>query len=306
MISDSKNKPLTRAEASNLWLGALAALAAALIGSGWQLGSRYGVTTTLGSMELATLRYGVPALVLLPVLFKIGLFPAALSKSKLALLVLSGGLPFGLVVLAGAQWAPASHIGVFLSGSLPLFTALAALVFLGDKVSRVRWLGLALIFVGLLVFGLAALANLAATWRGDILFLLAAIMWAAHTLAFRASGLTPWQGAALINFWSSLMLIPILLTVGAPKLLTAPWQDIAVQALGQGIVAGLIGMAVYMAAVARLGAARGSLSAALVPLFTGVGGAWLLNEPLSAGAMLAIGLVMAGVALAADVFQRRP
>ena len=53
---------------SNTLLGLLAGLAAALIGAGWQLASRYGVTTTLGPMELAALRYLVPALVLMPLL----------------------------------------------------------------------------------------------------------------------------------------------------------------------------------------------------------------------------------------------
>ena len=60
-------------ERKNLWLGIIAALLAALIGSAWQLTSRYGVTTSLGAMELACLRYGVPALVLLPLLLKTGL-----------------------------------------------------------------------------------------------------------------------------------------------------------------------------------------------------------------------------------------
>ncbi|MFS2055838.1 EamA/RhaT family transporter, partial [Variovorax sp. CT11-76] len=49
------------------WTGVLAALATALIGSGWQIVSRHGVTTSLGPLELAVLRYAIPALVLLPV-----------------------------------------------------------------------------------------------------------------------------------------------------------------------------------------------------------------------------------------------
>lgn len=50
----------------NILLGLLAALTATLIGSGWQLASRHGVTTSLGPLELAVLRYGIPAIVLLP------------------------------------------------------------------------------------------------------------------------------------------------------------------------------------------------------------------------------------------------
>ena len=96
-----------------------------------------------------------------------------------------------------------------------------------------------------------------------------------------------------------LLLLPVLLLWGAPRLLTAPWTDVAFQALGQGVAAGLLGLVTYMVAIARLGASRASLSAALVPLSTALGAAWLLGEPLGAGTLVASALVAAGVALVA-------
>lgn len=289
----------------NLAIGLPAALAAALIGSGWQIASRHGVTTTLGPLEIAVLRYGVPALVLLPLLIRTGLFPRGLPRRRLGLLVLGGGLPFGLLALAGAQWAPAAHMGVFMAGSVPLFTALGARLAHGERISGLRLAGLLLIGAGMAVFGVGSLADAAQTWRGDLLFILAAMVWALYTLAFRGSGLTPWQGAAVINGWSSLLLLPVLLIFGAPKLLTAPWADVAWQALGQGVAAGLLGLVTYMIAIARLGAARASLSAALVPLSTALGAAWLLGEPLGVGTLAASALVACGVALASGALGRR-
>lgn len=280
-------------------MGLLAALMAALIGAGWQLASRHGVTTTLGPIELAVLRYGVPALALLPVLRRTGLLPHGLPRLKLALLVFCGGLPFGLVVLAGAQWAPAAHIGVFLAASVPLFTALGAWLIERERVASPRLAGLMLVAAGMVVFGAGDVAGLADSWRGDLLFVLAAMLWALHTLMFRRSGLTPWQGAAVVNAWSGLLLLPVLACFGAPRLFHAPWSDVLVQALGQGLAAGLLGLVTYMAAIARLGAARASLSAALVPLMTALGAAWLLHEPFSGATFAAVLLVMAGVALAA-------
>jgi drug/metabolite transporter (DMT)-like permease len=282
----------------NTFLGLLAALSAALIGSGWQLASRHGVTTHLGPLELAVLRYGIPAIVLLPLLFRAGFLPRGLPWPKLLLLVVSGGLPFGWVVVQGAQWAPAAHIGVFVSGSIPLFTALGGWLLTRQRLAWQRMAGLVLIVIGLAVFGLSDFAMLAASWRGDLLFLIAAVMWAIHTLAFQRSGLNPWHGAALFNFWSAVLLIPVVMRFGAPKLFTAPWPEVAFQALGQGVMAGLLGLVAYMAAITRLGAARASLSAALVPLLTALGGAWLLNEPLTAPTLAALALVMGGVAQA--------
>lgn len=289
----------------NLAVGLLAALAAALIGSGWQIASRHGVTTTLGPLEIAVLRYGVPALVLLPLLLQTGLFPHGLPRRRLVLLVLGGGLPFGLLVLAGAQWAPAAHMGVFMAGSVPLFTSLGARLVQGERITGLRLVGLLLIGGGMAVFGASSLADAAPTWRGDLLFIVAAMVWAVYTLAFRGSGLTPWQGAAVINAWSSLLLLPVLLAFGAPRLWTAPWTDVAWQALGQGVAAGLLGLVTYMIAIAKLGAARASLSAALVPLATALGAARLLGEPLGAGTLAASALVACGVALASGACKRR-
>ena len=88
-----------------------------------------------------------------------GLLPRQVSKTLLALLILCVSLPFGLVVLGGAQWAPAAHIGMFLTGSMPLFRALMAWAVLGDRVTGVRLAGLLMILAGLLVFGAASLGN---------------------------------------------------------------------------------------------------------------------------------------------------
>jgi drug/metabolite transporter (DMT)-like permease len=288
----------------NLLLGLIAAVLAALIGAAWQLASRHGVTTSLGPLDLAVLRYGVPAVVLLPLLWRTGLFPRGLPRSRLALMVLGGGLPFGLVVLAGAQWAPAAHIGVFMAGSVPLFTALGAALVGPERIGGLRLAGLGLVVAGMAVFSAGSFADLASTWRGDVLFVLAAMLWAVYTLVFRQSGLTPWQGAAVVNGWSALLLLPLLAWFGAPRLLSAPWADVAFQAAGQGVMAGLLGLVTYMAAVARLGAAKASLSAALVPPMTALGGAWLLGEPLGALTLAAVLLVMAGVALAALAASR--
>ncbi len=306
LIARSGARRHTGAMSRNIFIGTLAALAAALIGSSWQVMSRHGVTTTLGPLELATLRYGVPTVVLLPLLWKSGLLPAGLSRIRLALMVLGGGLPFGLLVLAGAQWAPAAHIGIFMAGSVPLFTAVGSRVATGERFGRLRFGGLALVALGLAVLGLHSLGQAGTSWRGDLLLVLAGLLWAVYTLAFRASGLTPWQGAALVNGWSSLLLLPVLLLLGAPRLFSAPWPDLALQLAGQGVLAGLLGLVTYMAAIARLGAARASLSAALVPLFTALGAAWLLKEPLTATTLAACVLVMAGVFVAAGAAPARP
>ncbi|HEY8359258.1 MAG TPA: DMT family transporter [Ramlibacter sp.] len=288
---------------TTLWLGLAAALASAFIGSGWQLVSRHGVTTTLGPLELALLRYAVPAVLLLPVWWRVGLVPRGVGAGQVALMVATGGLPFGLVVLTGAQLAPAAHMGVFIAGALPLFTALAGRLAFGEQVTPARWVGLAVVGFGVLSLGHASFASAAPAWRGDLLFLLAAALWSVYTVAFRRSGLTPWQGTAVVNGWSAVLLLPLAVIVGAPKLATAPLGDVVLQATWQGGIAGLLGLATYLAAVLWLGSARAALSAALVPVLTAAGGAWLLGEPLDTATRMAVLLIAAGIVLASGAVR---
>lgn len=283
--------------------GLLAALAAALVGSAWQLVSRHGVTTTLGPMELALMRYGIPALLLAPLWFGIRRIAPKAPRLARVLLVAGGGLPFGLLVLAGAQWAPASHMGIFMAGSLPLFTALGAWLHKGQKVGGIRLLGLGCIALGMALFAAGSFSGGSLDWRGDLLFLAAAMLWAMHSLAFAHCGLTPWQGAAFVNGWSALLLLPVLALAGAPRLLTAPWADVALQATAQGVVAGLLGLVVYMVAVARLGASRASLSAAAVPVLTTLGAAYWMGEPITGAVLAALALVVPGIVLASGAVR---
>ena len=79
----------------------------------------------------------------------------------------------------------------------------------------------------------------------------------------------------------------------------------AFQAAGQGALAGLLGLVTYTVAIARLGAAKGSLSAALVPLTTSLGAAWLIGEPLGAGTLAAASVVAFGVLVASGMLGSR-
>ena len=285
----------------NLPIGLFAVLAAALVGSAWQLISRHGVTTTLGPLDIALLRYGIPALLLCPFLFGQHRVVAKAPRMALALLVIGGGLPFGLLVLAGAQWAPASHMGIFMAGSLPLFTAIGARIHKGEKVQGVRLAGLCCIAIGMALFAVGSFQPGSLSWRGDLLFLAAAMLWAVYSLAFGHCGLTPWQGAAFVNGWSTLLLLPLLWFTGTPRLLGAPWPDVALQAVGQGVVAGVLGLVAYAAAISHLGAARASLSAAAVPVLTTLGAASFMGEPITAAVLLALTLVVPGIVLASGV-----
>lgn len=288
--------------ASSFRFGVAAALAASLLGAGWQRATRHGVTTTLGPLDLAVLRYGIPSLVLLPLWWGLGGALRAAGPRLLALTVLTGGLPFGLLVLAGAQWAPAAHIAVFVSGTIPLFTALVGWLAFRERIDARSAGGFALVLAGIAMLALRGQAAGEGSWRGDLLFLLAGLAWAVHTQAYRRAGLTPWQGAAVVNGGSAFLLLLVLPFAPPLKLWTAPWQDVAFQAAWQGGFAGLLGIVTYLAAVRHLGSARAALSAALVPPLTAVGEVAFLAAPVEPAVMLSAALAALGVLLAGGFF----
>jgi drug/metabolite transporter (DMT)-like permease len=288
-------------------VGLLAGCASALVGAGWQIMTRQSAMSAIAPLDLAMLRYWIPALVLAPLAWRQGLRPAGLPWPLLLVLVVGGGLPFGLLAMTGAKFAPAAHMGVLVPGAAPLLAAGIAWLLSRETPSRGRAAGLACMGLSVVVLGARAWADdgAAGTWRGDALFLVAAFVWAAFTLALRRSGLGPLHAAALINTWSALLLLPWFAVHGAPTIASLPWPELAIHALWQGVLAGLLGFLMFAVAVARLGPGQAAAVGALVPMVSAVGGWWWLGEQLSAAEWLAAAGVTLGVLLASGVLDRR-
>ncbi len=300
---------------SRLAVGLLAGIASALIGGLWQVVTRQSTTTTIAPADLALLRYLIPALLLWPLWRRTGLLPRSVPRHLLLGMVLGAGLPFGLIAMSGTRLAPAAHMGVLMAGASPLFAALFAWALWRDRPDRWRTLGLGCMAGGVLLLGGGSLTDsfngsaggmaTAGAWRGDLLFLTAAALWAGFTLCFRRSGLTAWQGAAVVNAWSAVLLLPWLLWRGELRLFEAPLRDLLWQAAWQGVVAGLLGLAIFGVAIGRLGAARAAAFGGLAPVISALGGWWWLGDALAPLDWLAVALALVGVALASGVVQAR-
>ena len=281
--------------------------AAALIGGGWQVATRHATTSAIAPADLIILRYGIPALLLLPLVLRLGLVPKGVSKRLLVLMWCGAGLPFGLVAMTGTQFAPAAHMGVLMAGASPLIAAGLACLFWREWPDRLRALGLAMMSVGVLLLAGKSLADWSTSaWKGDLLFLLAATLWASFTLCFRRTGLTPWQAAAWVNVWSMLLVIVWVALRGGTQLFSAPASAIAWQALWQGVFAGALGLWTYSVAIARLGAANAAAFGALAPVVSALGGWYWLGDRLTFVDGLAVLAAVAGVFLASGALSAPP
>ncbi|MEZ5829849.1 MAG: DMT family transporter [Dongiaceae bacterium] len=286
-------------------VGSLAALASVLIWSGWIVFTRHGVTTDMAPVQLGLLRYSIPALIMLPILLRSKAAYRRAGWAKCAIMVCGSGAPFFLICSQAMTMAPAAQVGVMLPGVMPMFVALFAFALFGERYSGARLLGYGLVLAG--VAGLCGSSLIEAgigDWRGQVLLLVSAACWACFTLAFKRSGLTAWQAAALINSVSVVIMVVADLFQGGTPLWSVPWQTLTIQGFAQGILSGLLALASYSYAVAVLGAPRASSFVSLTPALTAVVAALTLGEWPNAVTVAAVLIVGSGVALASGVASR--
>ena len=306
MLDAAKASSLKDQSRQPLLIGTAAALGAILIWAGWIVATRY-AAQTLDISIVALLRYGIPALALMPLWLRTGLVPRGVSKRALAALIVGAGTPFFLTAAFGMRYAPAAEVGPLLPGTMPLFVALLAGVFYRERMSLLRKGGYVLIAIGVvMIVGLQALTQTPTDVSGHALILVSALLWAIYTIALRESGLSAFEATALISVWSAISLLPF----GTMPLIDALQQgrgaEIAVQALVQGVLSGIVATILFAIAILRLGPSRAAAFAALLPALVAILAIPVLGEIPDALALIGIVAASFGVAFASGVFDRKP
>ena len=295
----------TKAFLSPVRLGLLGALVTVAIWTTWITASRMamGGATPLDPSLLAFIRFGTAAVLLSPLWLRFRLIPR--GASPLALIgLLFAGLPYQFLVLQGFHYAPAAEGGPLLTGSLPLFIALIQALLLREKLGLGRVLGVMFITAGVaFIVGVGLLNFGAGTWRGHLLILAASLSWSLYTVAFRYSGLSGLQAAAFVGLWSVLLLLPF----AGFRILDA-WQATSApvlvqQFLIQGLLAGVIALLTYMAALKHIGAANTTAVTALVPVTITIAAVFFLGESPRLLELMGCTLVVAGVLVTSGVLR---
>ncbi len=285
--------------------GYAGAFVTVLIWAGWILATRHTASTSLGTVDLGLIRYGIPALVLAPVWLKTGLIPKGLPLTLLALMVAGSGAIFFQVAAFAIHATPAASVGVLLGGSMPLATALIGVTLFRERPDRMRLLGFAAIIIGMTILLVRSLgASDAPAWTGYLLLPAAATLWAIYTHAFRRSGLNPLEGSALIAVWSFLIHVALALVFGS-TLWNVPAQEIGLQMMSQGVLSGLVAALAYGLAVRRLGGTQAAAFTALTPVLAMIGGGTLLGEVIGPFEIAAAVVTAAGVALSTGILSAR-
>ncbi|MCF3642881.1 DMT family transporter [Rhizobium sp. TRM95111] len=294
----------SRSDSPSVAAGYAGAVVTVLIWAAWVLATRHTASTSLGTVDIGLIRYGIPALVLAPVWLRTGLLPRGVPRATLAIMVAGSGFLFFQVTAGALQATPAGPAGILLGGSMPLATALIGMALFGERPDRMRLLGLGAIVAGVAILLGGSIRESGMTLAGLLLLPVGAVLWASFTHAFRRSGLSALQGTAVIAVWSFLAHLPLAALFGV-SLHRAPLAELLPQVASQGLLSGLVATFAYGTAIRALGGSQAAAFTAITPVLATVGGGYVLGEPVGLFAVAAALVVGVGVALSTGVLSKR-
>jgi drug/metabolite transporter (DMT)-like permease len=261
-----------------------------------------------GSFPTAWVRVTLAALILSPVLIWRREVPLLVQhwREVLSAGLLNAGIPFACYAYA------LMHINTgltsILNATTPLFGALIAWFWLGDKLNAMRALGLALGFTGVVLLASDVPGGISFKPGGSGLAVAACLV---ATFCYGISGSftkrylqnVPSLVTTTGSLWGAS------LGLGIPALLTWPseapsWH--AWTALGiAGLLCTALAYVLFFRLMARTGPARAMTVTYLIPVFANLFGVLFLNEIVTHWMMGCAMVIVAGTALASGLVQRK-
>jgi drug/metabolite transporter (DMT)-like permease len=287
-----------------LRIGLLCAALLLAIWSSYTLLSRFGVKTNFPAADLMLLRVGVGGLIMMPWFLRIGL--AGLSVGQVLFMALTAGIGFSASSYIAFSFAPAAHASVLQTATLPLNTAIFAVLVLGERFRRTKLLGLGLIVLGVVLMGYESLwAGEPGQWRGDVLFYFASLCWAVYSVFAQRWGVTPLQAAAIVYAVSALMYLPVYAVFFHPHFAEAPTGELVLQVILQGVLANLVSIFAFTRIVQAFGASSTAMLTAASPVVVALAAIPLLGEVPTALGWAGLASVVSGIIATMLVLETR-
>jgi drug/metabolite transporter (DMT)-like permease len=258
-----------------------------------------------GPVMLVTLRTGIAALFLLPLLIRAKLV-SQLSNHYLAILVVglcNTAIPFCLfsysTLYLGAGYAS------ILNATAPMFGAVVGFFWLKDNLSRIAVFGLILGFVGVLVLSLSRNSDYSAlAFLPTLAALCATFLYgvaACYTKRY-LQGVKAIVIAAGSQCFAFVFLAPISLFFWPS---TMPNFNSWVQVFALAIICTALAYIMYFRLIANIGSAKAITVAYLVPVFGVLWGMIFLQETLTPTMWAGAVLVLLGVAMTGGAFSKK-
>ncbi|MHB8666951.1 MAG: DMT family transporter [Burkholderiales bacterium] len=260
---------------------------------------------TIPPVAMATARWGVAFVVLLPLVWpERRAIARALARDWKSLLILTlvGGAPQSALVYTGLARSTAINLGL-LNSTIPVLIILISWGWHARRPRRLEGIGLATSLTGVLLIlahgDLRALLHLRFN-SGDVLMLVAMLVWAIYTLRLqdRPQSLSLFAFVFVMAFMGEVLTLPF----AALQYAHSGGVHLGVrEVLGLiyiGAVATLVSTALFSYGVERVGAVRAGILIHLMPVFASVFATLFIGERLhfyhAAGFVLVAGGAIVG------------
>lgn len=285
-------------------LGYLFALLACTIWSGnFVIAS--GFVDALPPITLAAFRWITATIAFLPFAWKfIKEEKDALLAHKWSLLfaALSGVTMFNTLVYISARTTDTVNMALFAT-TTPIFVIILSRIFLGEKISLFRAVGLIVAISGMLTIASRGSIDvlLDMTFRmGDIWMLIAGLLWAVYSILVKRKPkeISQYSFLGVVFAIGVIPLIPaaIIEQQFHPAWAMSPAIVSAVLYIGLG--ASLAAFFLWNSAVTIIGPGTSSLFQYFMPVFSGIGAFFLLGQPITGSHAIGFVLIVTGVVLA--------
>ena len=203
------------------------------------------------------------------------------------------GENFGLVYVSAT-------LAAVIVSTIPLFTPVAAYVFLKEKLSFTNIVGIVFSVVGVLLVVMKNDFSLHASLKGVLLmfFAVAAAVAYTTTVAKLGTAVDPITLTSYQNLLGALYFLPVLLATDVKATIHAHPSMQAVTALfALAIFASSVAFVLFVFSLQRIGATRSNVFTNTIPVYTAVFSFFIFNEKLSLVNISGIVIVILGLML---------
>lgn len=263
----------------------------------------------IGPLSFSGLRFALGSVLLVLIARKLGVMRPLPRRTfwRLVGLGVLGNTLYQAVFMTGLSLTTATNSAMIVA-ILPVVVALLGSLWGIERATPAIWLGVVLGTAGVGVVVLARGVHFsAASFRGDLLVLVAILLWSCFTVGVRQVGAG--VDALQITTITTVAGMPGLVLLGAPGLLRQDWSAISGKTWGalaySALLALVLAYLLYNRAVQGIGTARTALYNCLVPVVAMLV-AWVTLGEVATGIQFAgVALVIAGVLIAVAVGGRR-
>ncbi len=197
------------------------------------------------------------------------------------------------------------NFSIIMPTSMLLFTTIGSVIWLGDKLTLGRIIGIGFIISGVLFVGGNSLVNLSMqdTLIGDLMFLGCGFLWAIYTLLAKYWKINPWDATILVSMVSACLYLPFYIYNYGTQVFDVASDTLLIQGLYQGLFASIGALYLYSKAVSILGAAKGAIFSVLLPPLSLLLASFLLDEGLTWVELVGLLIVCVGMLFAFEIFR---